>query len=90
MINCCKPPEAAHMAGMTEVEASCQLEHYRTKKDNWPFNYLAVGTRDSVKPRASPILINLTLHIPFSPQYKYPFLPMKERELPERILREKS
>ena len=27
----CKLPEVAHMLGMPEVEASCQLEHYRTK-----------------------------------------------------------
>ena len=27
----CKPPEAAHVPGMPEVEASRQLEHYRTK-----------------------------------------------------------
>ena len=26
-----KSPEAAHVLGMPEVEASCQLEHYRTK-----------------------------------------------------------
>ena len=29
------------------------------------------------KPRANPVLKNLTLHIPFSPQYKYPFYPRK-------------
>ena len=27
----CKPLEAAHVPGMPEVEASCQLEHYKTK-----------------------------------------------------------
>ena len=27
----CKPPEAAHMPGMPEVETSRQLEHYKTK-----------------------------------------------------------
>ena len=26
-----KPPEAAHVPGMPEVEALCQLGHYRTK-----------------------------------------------------------
>ena len=89
MTNGCKPPEVAPMAGMPKVETSYQQEHYRTKKDNWPFSYLAAGTRDSVKPWASPVLKNMALQIPFSPQYKYPFLPTKERELPERILREK-
>ena len=45
-------------------------------------------SRDSVKPRASPVLKNLTLHIPFSPQYKYPLYPRKkesfQREFWER------
>ena len=27
----CKPPEVAHVPDMPEVEASRQLEHYRTK-----------------------------------------------------------
>ena len=63
----CKPPEVAHMPSMPEVEASCQLEHYRTKSIDWPFSYLAAGTHDLVKPLASSILKNLTLHIPLSP-----------------------
>ena len=45
----CKPPNVEHMPSMLEVEASCQLEHYRTKSTDWPFSYLAAGTRDSVK-----------------------------------------
>ena len=89
----CKSPETAHVPVMLEVEASCQLEHYKTKKDNWPFNYLVVGTHDSVKLRASPVLKNLTLHISFLPQYKYPFYPQKkesfQREFWERNPREK-
>ena len=89
-----KPPEAAHVLGMPKVEASRQLEHYRTKKDNWLFSYLAAGTRDSVKPWANPILKSLTLNIPFSPQYKYPFYPWKklsfQREFWERNPKEKQ
>ena len=46
-----KPPKVAHVPSMPEVKASCQLEHYRTKSTDWPFSYLAVGTRNSVKPR---------------------------------------
>ena len=38
---------------------------------------------------ASSVLKNLTLHIPFSPQYKILLIPMKCKELLERILREK-
>ena len=33
------------------------------------------------KPRASPVLKNLTLHIPFSPQYKYPLCPQKNESI---------
>ena len=40
-----------HVPSMPEVEASCQLEHYRKKSTNWPFSYLAAGTRDLVKLR---------------------------------------
>ena len=90
----CKPPEATHVLGMLEIEASHQLEHYKTKWDNWSFSYLVIGTCNSVKPRASPVLKNLALHIPFSPQYKYPFYPRKKesfhREFWERNPREKQ
>ena len=34
-------PEVAHVPSMPKVEASCQLEHYRTKSIDWPFSYLA-------------------------------------------------
>ena len=33
---------------------------------------LATQSSRKAKPLASPVLINLTLHIPFSLQYKYP------------------
>ena len=46
------------------------------------------------KSRASPVLKNLTLHIPFSPQYKYPFYPQNkesfQRENFERETLEKN
>ena len=47
----CKPPGVEQVPSMPEVEALCQLEHYRTKSTDWPFSYLVAGTRDSVKPR---------------------------------------
>ena len=47
----CKPLDVEHVPSMPEVEASCQLEHYRTKNTDWPFSYLVTGTRDLVKPR---------------------------------------
>ena len=50
---------------------------------------LATHSSHESKPPASSVLKNLTLHIPFSPQYKYPFIPKKCRELPKIFLREK-
>ena len=52
----CKPPDAAHVPSILEGEQSYKLEHYRTKQDNWPYGYLATGSRDLVKPRATPVL----------------------------------
>ena len=62
----CKPPNDEHVPSILEVEALCQLEHYKTKSTDWPFSYLAAGTCDSVKPLASSVLKNLTLRIQFS------------------------
>ena len=49
---------------------------------------LATQSSREAKPLASPVLKNLTLHIPFSPQYKYPLYPQKkesfQREFWER------
>ena len=51
-----KPPDTAYVPSMLEGKQSCKLEHYRTKQDNWPYGYLATGSRDLVKPRATPVL----------------------------------
>ena len=55
---------------------------------------LATQSMRETKPRANPILKNLTLHISFSPQYKYPFYLRKkeifQKEFWERNLREKQ
>ena len=40
---------------------------------------LATQSSREAKPWASPVLKNLTLHIPSSPQYKYPFYPRKKK-----------
>ena len=49
---------------------------------------LATQSSHETKLRASPVLKKLTLHIPFSPQYKYPLYPQKnesfQREFWER------
>ena len=47
----CKPPNVEHVSNMPEVEASYQLEHYKTKSKDWLFSYLAAETRNSIKPR---------------------------------------
>ena len=53
---------------------------------------LVTQSSRKAKPRANPILKNLTLRIPFSSQYKYPFYPRKkesfQREFWERNPRE--
>ena len=54
-------------------------------------SWLGLATQSSreAKSPVHSIIEKLTLHIPFSLQYKYPFIPTKCKELPERILREK-
>ena len=47
----CNPPNVEYVPSMPEVEASCKLEHYRTKSTDWPFSYLAAGARNLVKSR---------------------------------------
>ena len=89
----CKPLDAAHVPGMPEVKVSRQLEHYRTKQDNWPFSYLAAKTRNSVKPRGQVASQSCfekpdSSHSILTPCINTPFT-HEERELPERILREK-
>ena len=81
------------MPSMPEVEASCQLEHYRKKSTDWSFSYLAVGTCNSVKPRVQ-VASQLCFVKPDSSHsiltsVQIPLIPTKCRELPERILREK-
>ena len=53
---------------------------------------LAIQSSHEAKPQASPVLKNLTLHIPFSPKYKYLSYSRKkksfQREFWERNLRE--
>ena len=94
----CKLPDVEHVPSMPEVEASCQLEHYRTKSSNWSFSYLALEltTQSSRKSKlpASSILKNPTLRIPFSLQYKYPLYPRNivsfQKEYWEKNPREKQ
>ena len=76
-----------------EAEPPCQLKHYRTKSPVWPFNYLAAGTRGSVKSRgqATSQLCFEKLdssHSTLTLVYIH-LIPTKWRELLERILREK-
>ena len=94
----CKLPDVEHVPSMSEVEALCQLEHYRTKSSNWSFSYLALEltTQSSRKSKlpASSIFKNPTLRIPFSLQYKYPLYPWNivsfQKEYWEKNPREKQ
>ena len=70
-------------------EQSHQLEHYRTKSPDQPFNQLAAWTCDSVKSPIHFVQEKLTLCISYTPYYIQTLIPTKCRELPERILREK-
>ena len=49
---------------------------------------LTTQSSREAKLQASPVLKNLTLHIPFSPQYKYPFYPERKRASRENFERE--
>ena len=89
----CKSPNVEHVPSKPEVEASCQLEHYRTKSTDQPSSYLTVGTRDLVKPQvqaASQLCFEKpdSSHSILTP-VQIPLIPMKCREPLERILREK-
>ena len=62
-------------------------------QDNWPYGYLATGSHDSVKSRGQaashPCFEKPDISHSLSPQYKIPLIPINERELPKRILKEK-
>ena len=78
---------------MLEGEQSCKLEHYRTKQDNWPYGYLATGSRDLVKPRGQaashPCFVeNLTFHIPLHSSINTPITHDWKRASRENFERE--
>ena len=91
-------PEMAHMWSMQEGEASWQLDHYRTKSTIWPFSYLATRTcdfstclnREWVTDSPKPSILQKN---DFPHSLTYPtintLIPIKCRELSERILRDK-
>ena len=67
--------------------------HYRTKVSSWPGCLLAAWTRDSTQlwgqAARTPYLAKYDFSHSFSPYYIYTLIPTFQRELPERILREK-
>ena len=83
----------AHVPSMPEVEASCQLLHYRTKVSGWPGRLLVAWTHDSTQPLGqvarTPCLAKYDFSHSFSLYYIYTHIPTIQREFSERILREK-
>ena len=72
-----------------EAEPSCQLQHYRIKSPIWPFSYLTVGTRGSVKQQgqaASQLCFEKTdSSHPILILVYIPLIPTKHRELPQNF-----
>ena len=67
--------------------------HYRTEVPGWLGHLLATWTRDSTQSRdqatRTPCLAKYDVSHSFSPYYIYTLIPTIQRELLERILREK-
>ena len=78
---------------MLEAEASHQLFTIgqKSQADQAVCLRLELVTQPNheVKPPEHPVWKNMTFHIPFSPYYIYTIIPTIQRELLERILREK-
>ena len=84
----------AHVPSMPEAEASRQLFTIGQKSQAGQAvcSWLELATQPSreVKPPEHPVWQNMTFHIPSHPTiYIYTLIPTIQRELPERILREK-
>ena len=89
----CKPPNWSTHAKHARSWSVAPAVHYRTKVPGWPDRLLAAWTRDSTQSRGQaariPYLEKYDASQSFSPYYIYTFIPTIQRELPERILREK-
>ena len=79
-------------AGELKSHASCCTTGKKSQAGQAVSSRLELATQPSreVKSPEHPIWEKLTFHIPFLPYYIQTLIPTKYRELPERILREKS
>ena len=89
----CKPPNWSTRAKHARSWSVAPAVHYRTKVLGWPSHLLAAWTRDLTQSRGqatrTPCLAKYDFSHSFSPYYIYILIPTIQRELPERILREK-
>ena len=90
----CKPPNWSTRAKHARNWSVVPAVHYKTKVPSWPSRLLAAWTRDSTQlwgqAAKIPCLAKYDFSHSFSPYYIYTFIPTIQRELLERILREKS
>ena len=88
-----KPPNWSTRAKHAKSWSVAPAVHYRTKVTGWPGRLLAAWTRDSTQSRGqaarTPCLAKYDISHSFSPYYIYTLIPTIQRELLERILREK-
>ena len=89
----CEPPNWCTRAKHARSWSVAPAVHYRIKVSGWPGCLLAAWTRDSTQSRGqvarTPCLAKYDFLHSFSPYYIYTLIPTIQRELPERILREK-
>ena len=89
----CKPPDWSTHAKHARSWSNALAIHYRTKVPSWPGRLLAAWIRNLTQLRGqaarTPCLAKYDFSHSFSPYYKYTLIPTIQRELPERILREK-
>ena len=89
----CKPPDWSIRAKHARSWSVALAIHYKTKVPSWPGLLLTAWTRDSTQlwgqAAKTPCLAKYDFSHSFSPYYIYTLIPTIQRELLERILREK-
>ena len=89
-----KPPDWSTRAKHVRSWSVVPAVHYKTKVLGWPGRLLVAWTRDLTQSRGqaarTPCLAKYDFSYSLSPDYIYTLIPMIQRDLPERILSEKS
>ena len=89
----CKPPDWSTRAKHARSRSVALAVHCKTKVPGWPGRLLAAWTHDSTQlwgqAARTPCLAKYDFSHSFSPYCKYTLIPTIQRELLERILREK-